>query len=246
MSTSMTLAFVRGEVRRTMRNRRYLIFTIVTPLALFLVIGKSGGNDKIAGITFLAYMMVSMATFGTLSAVFSTGGRISQERASGWNRQLRLTALSGRQYVTAKITTGFVVAIPSLALVLVAGATQGVHLSPMRWLAVAVSILFALAPIAGLSILIGYIAKPDSIQAIGGGIYMTLSLLGGLWSPVTDFPSWLQHVVKDLPMYWIAQAGRAALEGSWVGWTGVAVIAAWSVLFASLAARAYRRESGRA
>jgi ABC-2 type transport system permease protein len=44
-------------------------------------------------------------------------------------------------------------------------------------------------------------------------------------------------------MYWVAQAGRAALEGSWVGWRGVAVLAGWTLVFGTLASRAYRRST---
>ncbi|MGF7233601.1 MAG: ABC transporter permease, partial [Frankia sp.] len=140
----MTAAFIRGEVRRTLRNRRYMIFTIVTPLLLFLLIGFAGGDTKIDKITYLEYIMVSMATFGTLSAVFSRGGAIAQERSTGWNRQLRLTALTGRQYVAGKIATGFVTAVPALVVVLGVGAAHGVDLPAIRWLTISISILLAL------------------------------------------------------------------------------------------------------
>ncbi len=246
MTSSRTLAYLRSEVRRTLRNRRYMVFTIVTPLLLFLLVGFAGGDTKIDHLTFLEYIMVSMATFGTLAAVYSRGGAIAQERSTGWNRQLRLTALTGPEYVVGKIVTGFVTAVPSLVVIFAVGAIGGVHLSPVRWLAISVSILLALLPIAALGVWVGYLAKPDSAQAIGGAIYTALSLLGGLWSSVSDYPQWLQDIVKVLPMYWIAQSGRTALVGSWVGWTGVAVVAAWTVLFSTLAGRAYRQESGRA
>jgi ABC-2 type transport system permease protein len=235
-----------SEVRRTLRNRRFMIFAIVMPLLLFVTItGGAGSGDTLDGMSVVAYMMVSLATFGTLSAVFSTGGRIALERSTGWNRQLRLTALTGPQYVVGKILTGFVAAVPTLIVLFVAGAMHGVHLPPGRWLAVGVSILLALAPISALGVWIGYVAKADSMQAIGGGIYALLSVLGGLWTPLSTFPHWLREVVQALPMYWISQAGRTALAGSWVGWHGVAVIVVWTAGFGALAVRAYRRDSER-
>jgi ABC-2 type transport system permease protein len=239
--------FVRNEVRRTLRNRRFMIFAIAVPLVLFVVVtGGAGSGTKLGDLPLTAYMMVSMATFGTLSAVFSTGGRIAAERAAGWNRQLRLTSLTGGQYVSGKVITGFVAAVPTLLVVFVAGAIHGVHLPAVRWPAVGVSILFALLPISALGVWIGYVAKADSAQAIGGGIYALLSVLGGLWTPISDFPHWLRMVIEALPMYWIAQAGRSALSGSWVGFHGVAVIVAWTAAFGALAMRAYQRDSERA
>jgi ABC-2 type transport system permease protein len=236
----MNVVYTRSEIRRSFRNPRYLIFTFGFPLVLFLVFQSTYGKGKLSGIAVAAYLMVSMATFGSLSAVFSTGGRIALERELNWNRQLRLTGLSGRAYVSGKALSGFAVAVPAMACVFLAAVLfQHVHLSAGRWLLVTVSILLALLPIAALGIWIGYVARGDSLQAISGGVYSLLSLFGGLWIPVTLFPHWLQVVCKALPVYWIAQSGRQALIGSWVGWGGLAVLAAWTVGLGMLATRAY-------
>jgi ABC-2 type transport system permease protein len=242
----MNVVYTRTEIRRSFRNPRYLVFAFAFPLVFFLVFESTYGHGRISGIPVTAYLMVSMATFGAMSAVFATGGRIALEREIGWNRQLRLTALTGRSYVAGKSAAGFAVAIPSLAAVFATAAiSKDVHLTPGRWILVAVSILVALLPISALGIWIGYVARADALQAISGGVYSLLSLFGGLWIPITNFPHWLQLFCKALPVYWIAQAGRRALLGSWVGWTGLAVLAAWTALFGVLGAIAYRRTTAR-
>jgi ABC-2 type transport system permease protein len=240
----MNIAYLRSEIRRNVRNPRYLVFALGMPLILFAAFGAAESREHLSGITVSAYVMVSMATFGAMSGVFSTGGRIAVERSIGWNRQLRMTALTGRGYVAGKAVAGFAVAVPSLVVVFAAGALAShVHLSAGRWLITGLSILLALLPVAGLGIWVGYMAKTESVQAVSGGIYSLLSLLGGLWLPVTVFPRWIVDVATALPMYWVAQAGRAALGGSWVGWRGVAVLGLWTVVFGALAARAYRRST---
>jgi ABC-2 type transport system permease protein len=240
----MTGTYLRSEIRRTFRNPRYLIFALAMPLILFGAFGAAQSHNHLSGITVSAYIMVSMATFGAMSTVFSTGGAIAFERAIGWNRQLRITALTGRAYVAGKGFAGFAVAVPSLVLVFLAGALLShVHLSAGRWLLTGVSILLALLPVAALGIWVGYMAKAQSVQAISGGVYSLLSLLGGLWVPVTVFPHWVLDIVKALPIYWVAQAGRQALSGSWVGWEGVAVLAVWTAILGAGAARAYKRNS---
>jgi hypothetical protein len=98
----MTGIYLRSEVRRTFRNPRYLIFALAMPLVLFAAFGAAQSHNHLSGITVSAYIMVSMATFGAMSTVFSTGGAIAFERAIGWNRQLRITALTGRAYVAGK------------------------------------------------------------------------------------------------------------------------------------------------
>jgi ABC-2 type transport system permease protein len=242
----MNATYVRSEIRRSFRTPRYLIFAFGMPLLMFFVFGRAYGGGTLGGISVPAYIMVSMATFGAMSAVFGTGGRIAMERVVGWNRQLRLTALSGRGYVSGKALAGFAVAVPSLALVFVAGAAfHHVDLSAGRWAVLAASILLALLPIAALGVLIGYVAKSDSLQAVSGGIYSLLALFGGLWIPVQSFPVWLVDVCKALPVYWVAEAGREVLQGHWLGWEGVGVLAAWTIVLGALAARAYRRSTAR-
>ena len=242
----MNVVYTRNEIRRSFRNPGYLIFTFGFPLVLLMVFQSAYGTGKLSGVAVAAYIMVSMATFGALSAVFSIGGRIALERELNWNRQLRLTGLTGRGYVSGKALSGFAVAVPAMACVFGAAALfQHVRLSGGRWLLVTVSILLALLPIAALGTWFGYVARGDSLQAISGGVYSLLSLFGGLWIPVTAFPHWLQVVCKALPVYWIAQSGRQALIGSWIGWGGLAVLAAWTAVLSVLASRAYLRTTDR-
>jgi ABC-2 type transport system permease protein len=241
----MTAAYLRVELRRLARNPRILIFTLILPLVLFLFLG-GGRHQTLGGLPVPAYIMVSMATLGAMNSVFTTGGRIAVARSTGWHRQLRLTAMTGGRYVAAMVATGFAVAVPAVVAVFAAGAViDGVSLGAARWLAVAASVLVSLLPIAALGVWIGYLARADGIQALAGGVSSLLSLLGGLWIPVESFPHWLADGVQALPMYWIAQAGRSALAGGWVGWPGAAVIAGWTAVLTVLAARAYRRDTAR-
>jgi ABC-2 type transport system permease protein len=158
----MNATYVRSEIRRSFRTPRYLIFAFGMPLLMFFVFGRAYGHGTLGGISVPAYIMVSIATFGAMSAVFGTSGRIAMERAVGWNRQLRLTALSGRGYVSGKALAGFAVAVPSLAIVFAAGAAfHHVDLSAGRWAALAASILLALLPIAALG-------RLDRVRGEGG------------------------------------------------------------------------------
>ena len=101
----------------------------------------------------------------------------------------------------------------------------------------------ALIPFAALGILVGHLLNADSIgPALGGGTAL-FALLGGVWFPIG---SGLMHdVAQALPSYWLVQASRVAIGGESWGLRGWIVIAAWSVVLAVLAARAYRRDTKR-
>ena len=130
-----TLALARAEVRRLGRNKRYSIFSVGLPVALYLVIAKSVSHFHVYGVAYPAYYMIAMASIGAFSgALTGNAQRISQERKDGWVRQLRLTALPANAYVTAKITASMVITVPSIAIVLLLGRFYGdVHMELWKW-----------------------------------------------------------------------------------------------------------------
>src|SRR6266536_1670823 len=73
------LTYLRVEIRRMLRNVRYLVFSLVMPVLLYVVFSKSagGGAGLVRGIPFAVYFMVSMAAYaGSLAATFTGGPRL--------------------------------------------------------------------------------------------------------------------------------------------------------------------------
>jgi ABC-2 type transport system permease protein len=241
------LTYIRFELLRTLRNRRFFVLSLGFPLVLyFLIAGASKGVHSIGGTGISAplYFMAGLASFGTMSAMLSSGARIATERAAGWNRQLRISPLPPRTYFRAKVITSYMMALLSVAALYAAGAVLGVSLSAREWLEMTGLLLVGLIPFAALGIALGHVLTPDSIgPAMGGGVSL-LAFLGGTWFPLGNH-GFLHDVGQLLPSYWLVQASHVALGGS--AWPGKAwlVIAVWTVALSTLAVRAYRRDTGR-
>jgi len=238
--------YLRLELVRTLRNRRFLVFSFGFPLVLyFLIAGPNRGEDSLGGTGLSAplYYMVGLAAFGSMNAMLSTGARIAAERTAGWNRQLRITPLPARAYVRAKVVTGYLVALASLLLLYLAGAVLGVRLPAHDWLRMTWLMLVGLVPFAALGILIGHLVSAESVGPVIGGSTALLAILGGTWFPVTGGA--LHAIGEALPSFWLVQASHVAVGGS--GWGGLAwlVVAAWTLAATALAARAYRRDTRR-
>lgn len=236
------------EAKRALRSPRLLIFTVVFPVVLFLVYRGLYGSQKVQGSdgTYAAYLMCSMAAFGALAAALNTGARTAAERSTGWQRQLRLTPLTPRGYLFAKAAVGMAVALPSVLLVSIVGAFSGVSLSASGWVQVVIGVWLATLPFAVLGLLIGQLATADSMQVYTSGIMLFLSLLGGLWIPVTIFPHWLAGIAKVLPSYWLADVGHAAVTQSHDLGQAAEILAIWTVALAFAVVRRYQRDSARA
>jgi ABC-2 type transport system permease protein len=240
------LAYTRYELLRTVRNRRFFILSLGFPLVLYFLI--AGPNRNVhnldgTGISAPMYFMVGMVAFGTMSSMLSCGARIAAERAVGWNRQLRISPLSTRSYFRAKVLTAYLMALLSMVVLYVSGASLGVSMSAHDWVEMTVLILICLVPFAVLGIAIGHMLTPDSIgPAMGGGVAL-LAFLGGTWFPITK--GFLYDVGQLLPSYWLVQASHVALGGHPLGTKAWIVIVGWTVVLAAVARRAYRRDTGR-
>jgi ABC-2 type transport system permease protein len=238
--------YLRYEVLRTLRNRRFFFLALGFPIVLYFLIALPNRNESDLAKTGLSaplYFMVGLAAFGAMNAMLSSGARIAGERAVGWNRQLRITPLPVRAYFRAKVATAYMMAGLSLAALYLSGVALGVSLSGSEWLRMTLLILVGLLPFAALGIVLGHLLTPDSIGPAIGGLTALFAILGGTWFPITS--GVMKSIGEALPSYWLVQASHVALGGK--GWTaaGWAVVAAWTVGGVLVARWAYRRDTQR-
>ncbi|MEV0647193.1 ABC transporter permease [Phytomonospora sp. NPDC050363] len=239
----MNARYLALECRRIIRSGRFLIFSMVMPSVLFLIlVGMYGGDDAAYddGSPVAAAMMVSMGAFGAMSAALSTGARVAVERGGGWQRQLRLTPLSPAGYLYTKLVVAMLVAIPSIALVSVLGATvEGVSLSASGWIIATAGLWLGALPFAALGLLIGLSIPADSLPSVMGLSSMLLGLLGGMWIPAQIAPDWLSAIMKATPSYWFTQLGQSALYDDSHVLTAIAVLAAYTLVAGLISARRF-------
>jgi ABC-2 type transport system permease protein len=239
------VAYTRYELLRALRNRRFFFFTLGFPLVLYFIFAvpnRNVQNFSGSGISLPLYYMVGLASFGTMMAMVSSGARIAGERQAGWTRQLRITPLTPRAYLRAKVLTSYAMAAISLIALYIAGATLGVSLPAGKWLEMTGLIIVALLPFAALGILLGHLLNVDSIGPATGGLVSLLAIVSGTWFPVHGF---LHDIGQFLPSYWLVRAGRVALGGH--PWPAMAwaVILGWTAVLTVLAAVAYTLDTGR-
>ncbi|HEY1510095.1 MAG TPA: ABC transporter permease [Solirubrobacteraceae bacterium] len=241
-----SVAYTRYELLRTVRERRVMFFGFGFPLVLYFVIAvpnRHMTNFSGSGVSAPLYYMVSLASFGTMMAMVSLAGRIAGERAVGWTRQLRITPLSPRAYIRAKVLTGYMLAALSVGLLYLAGASLGVSLSASTWIQTTLLIAIALMPFAALGVGLGHLLTVDSAGPAIGGTVSLLAIISGTWFPVTS--GFLHDVGQFLPSYWLVQASRVSLNGQAWGAMGWAVVLGWTAVLVVFAGWAYMRDTGR-
>lgn len=226
----------------TMRDWSFLAFIIAMPTSLYLFFsGVYGDHINQSGTSVAATMMVTMAAYGGLGAAMSAGNQITNERSTGWFRQLMITALTPTQFLVAKIVVAIGVVIPAIAVVFAAGVVRGVRMDAETWLAAGALTTAALLPMAILGLTLGLWFKPAAASAATTLGMLTLSMLGGLWFPLHMMPESMQVLGKLLPSYWAGQIGIWPLEGGDFPVRGVVTIGIWTLALVALGALGYRR-----
>ena len=239
--------YIRFELVRMLRNRRFFLFSLGFPLVLYFLIASPNRNEHNlagSGVSAPLYFMVGLAAFGTMNSVLSGGARIALDRSAGWTRQLRLTPLAPRDYLATKILVAYLTALISIASLAVAGTILGVRLSATSWVETVGLLLIGLLPFAALGVFLGHVIGVDAVGPAVGGTTALLGFLGGVWFPINN--GFLHTVAQALPSYWLTQASHVASGGSGWGALGWLVTAAWTLLFSALAVWAYRRDTQRA
>jgi ABC-2 type transport system permease protein len=240
------LTVLRIELRRVLRNRRTIIFTLVFPTAMFFVFGSGSGGDEKAGVgNVSAYVMVSMALYGGALIAASGGATVAVERALGWSRQLRLTPLNPVAYILIKATVSVAMAAIAVAIVNVVGVLRGQPSMPTgAWIACGFTTLACTLTFAALGVFIGYLVPGENtMQILGPGLAL-VSFLGGLFIPLSDYSPAIRDIAYWTPMYGVAEVARAPLTHE-LPWYAVVNAVAWFAIFVLGAAWRMSKDTAR-
>lgn len=235
------------ELRRMLRNRRTIIFTLVMPALLYLIIGANDtySGDSAGSGNVSAYILISMAAYGAVLAATSGGAMVATERAQGWSRQLRLTPLSPVAYIAVKAIVALAFGALSVVAVNVLGAFNGRAQMPTHvWVEAALIAWVGSVVFGAFGLFMGYLLPSENVMQVLGPVLAGLAALGGLWFPI-DGSSTLGHLSALTPIYGLAQLARWPLFGGapHVGW--ILNLLVWLTIFVAGAAWRMSKDTAR-
>jgi ABC-2 type transport system permease protein len=232
--------YLRLEVRRLLRNRRTVVFTVVMPVVFFLIFGANLPQPEAK-----AYVMISLAVYGAMVAATSAGAAVAVERASGWSRQLRLTPMRPASYVVTKLATAVVLALLPVAVEFVLGAAMGARMGAGDWLVAGAVAWLGSLVFAAFGLAMGYLLPSENTMQVLGPVLAVLAMLGGLFVPLSVLGATMRHVAEFTPAYGVGVLARHPLGGDGSVLGAAVNVATWTVLFAVGAALLFRRDTAR-
>ncbi|GAA4665027.1 ABC transporter permease [Gordonia humi] len=211
-----------------------------------LVFGKSvtalGSGESVYGNTGL------VALVGALYGTIATAMTLIAERDSGLLSRMWTLPVSRWGFIAGRLTAEAVrTGLATIILFAVAATMgfrfeQGVASAFGAWI---VPMIFAVGVAAPVIALATVASGIQSVQLLGG-VFLFLLFFNSGFAPVSEYPGWLQPVVRNQPMSPAIDAIRGLTEGGAVAGPLVATIV-WTIgllaVFGPLAVRGYRRAS---
>jgi ABC-2 type transport system permease protein len=234
------------ELKRMLRNRRTIVFTLILPAALLLSFGgQDGWDDKAGSGNVAAYILVSMALYGAALTAAAGGSMVALERSLGWSRQLRLTPLNPVVYILMKAMVALVMGALAITAVNVVGLLQGKAEMPTHiWIITPFLTVVCTLTFAALGVFIGYVVPGENaMQILGPGLAL-MSFLGGVFIPLDQYSDAVRHVAYWTPMYGVAEIARAPLTHD-LPWFAILNAVGWFALFVAGAAWRMSKDTAR-
>jgi ABC-2 type transport system permease protein len=239
------------EIKIFMREPLGAIGTLLMPVALFLIVGRSMGRGRAlpptagASAFLQSGLPVLTAVFMAIGAVMSLVTIISIYREGGILKRLRATPLRPQTILTAHVLVKLLFTATSLTLMLLAGRRYypaGVN-APIASFAIA--LLFSTLSILSIGFVIASLVRTARFaQPVGALVFYPMIALSGLFVPLEVMPPGLQIVARLLPMTYVVSLLRGIWNGeSWLAHGGdlLALVIAGAV-FTAISARVFRWE----
>lgn len=239
---------VRLEVRRLLRNRRTLLFTMIVPVLFFLIFGLNNAyvHERAGSGNVTAFVMISMALYGAVLATTSGGAMVSVERLSGWSRQLRVTPLSGTAYILIKMLSSLVLGLASVTIVYAVGIVTRKPTMPLDiWVITGVCLWLGSLLFAAYGLFIGYLLPSENVMQIIGFSLLLFSFGGGLFIPLSQFSSTLRTLATYTPLYGLNQLVHYPLVRGNFDWAWAVNLVAWLAIFVAGAVWRFRLDTAR-
>ena len=242
--TRMTL----NEMRLFLREPVAVFFGVFFPSLLVVILGsipafrvpiRDLGGLRVVDL----YVPISIALALALLALTALPSYLGAYREKGILRRLAVTPMPPARLLLAQLLTNLLMAIVSVALLLVVARIIFDVALPRQIIGYTVAFLLAAAALFAMGLFVAAIAPSGrSAPSIGMLLYFPIMFFAGLYVPRAAMPPSLQRIGDYTPLGAGVQALQDAMIGLWPQPLHLAVMAAYVIVFGVAAARLFRWE----
>ncbi len=237
-------AQTRAELMMSLRRGESVLVTIIMPVVFLIffaqVMGKNPPAPFHSSIDFLLPGLLAVAIMST--GMVSLGIATAYERYYGVLKRLGSSPLPRWGLLAAKMLA--VLAVEVVQAVLLCGLAAllfGWRPSGAALLAIPLGIV-GTATFAGIGLLMAGALRAEATLAGANGLYVIFLAIGGVFLPLSKFPSAIAGFLGILPPGALSNVLRGALTSQGIPGGSVLALCIWAVVVIGVAARTFRWE----
>ncbi|HMD43625.1 MAG TPA: ABC transporter permease [Candidatus Acidoferrum sp.] len=241
MKTILTLAAVR--IRITLRNKAFLFFSLIMPLAIFFLYGSVFAKGKPEAV---AYLMGPILSFTVMGTFWGLSMQLVTWREQGILRRFRLAPISPASMIVSSILANYVLIVPTVILEL-SLARFIYHVTNFgNLLSVFVLVILGITSFGALGLVVASVTNTmQETQIINQLLWFGLIFLSGATVPLAVLPHMVQRIALFLPAtYLIYGLQRAVLASAALETLGAVLFSliAWAFLAVVISSLLFRWE----
>ena len=234
------------ETKVFVREPLGFIGSLILPVVLFIVLGRSAGmRDRAVAAAPPFNVAVLSALFIAIGAVLSLVAIISIYREGGILKRLRATPLSPVTILGAHVFLKLVFTAIGLALLVLAGRRVFPGAMEVNVVSFGAAVLLGTLSILSLGFVIASIVPTARFaQPIGAAVLYPMVALSGLFFPIEKLPGYLRVIANLLP----TTHAVTLMQGAWdrSGWSAhlsdVAALVVIAAVCVAVSTRVFRWE----
>ncbi|WP_430478207.1 ABC transporter permease [Streptomyces sp. P11-1] len=241
-----TAAVLLAETRLFLREPGSLFWILAFPSVLLVILGfvpafkepqEGLGGRRVIDL----YVPISVLLAMIMSGLQAMPPVLTAYRERGILRRMSTTPVRPSAILTAQITLHGAAALGSALLVVLVGRiAYGVEL-PGHLPGYLLALLLAVTVVLAMGATICALSRTTkAATAVGSVAYLAMMFTAGVWVPVQVMPDTLRRIVQATPFGSASQALDQAASGTWPSWAYLGVVALWTVVLGSAAARLFR------
>jgi ABC-2 type transport system permease protein len=212
-----TIALTMSRMRLVMRNRAFLFFSLIMPMAYLIIAVEVFVRGNAAMVSYVLASVLALTVMGTL---WGMSLQLVMFREQGILRRFRLAPVGAGAMLLSSILANYMLTIPTVLIQFIF-ARWVFHLKDWGNLwGVFVILTLGIAAFGALGLIIASVTNSmQETQLINNAVWFALLFLSGATAPLPIMPGWVQNIALFLPGTYVVMGLERVMISKASVWT---------------------------
>ena len=240
---SHTWALTVSRMRLAMRNRAFLFFSLIMPIAFLFIYAGIFGRGKSQAVPYLLAEVLALTVMGSF---WGLSVQLVTFREQGILRRFRVTPVGASAMLASSLVSNYFLTLPTIAVEFFLSRSV-FHMAGLgNILSIFVLVTIGTVTFASLGLIVASVTNTmQETQVLNQIIWLPLIFLSGATFPLAYLPASVQHFGLFLPATYLVTALQSALYQSFPVWKlliQILALASWAVLTFFVGVQLFRWE----